>query len=242
MNSSLQYVPLAGWWLRGSAGQAFPRMPTVPGPGHPRGFTCELAGFIASAGFASGHRFVVGIWDDSPLGPMSDLMWARPDGERVLLAGRRDVADFITAVYRFDRVEIRPLECRWDGPTLRVDSGDLTVSMRCGRNWRIPFPRIRSLGAARRAEALVARHTLGVRTFGTSPTGVFEWYRADRYRRVVAARASLCGVDLGSVARFRSPAGFGFSEPPRWPSVVRVRPLLIDPSGDLARVVPDTAR
>jgi hypothetical protein len=76
----------------------------------PRGFTCSLDGFIASAAFASGHRFVVGLWHSSPLGPMSDVMWALPDGERVLLVGTREVGELISAVYQFDRVEQVALE------------------------------------------------------------------------------------------------------------------------------------
>ena len=36
----------------------------------------ELAGVIGAAGFASGDRVVVGHWHRSPIGPMSDVMWA----------------------------------------------------------------------------------------------------------------------------------------------------------------------
>jgi len=208
----------------------------------PPGFRCDLAGFIASVAFTSGHRFVAGLWHDSPLGAMSDVMWARPDGERVLLVGSHEIGEFISAVYRFDRVERVPLECRWDGPVLRVDAGDLTLSMRTGRGWPIPLARVRACAAARWIEAPLARRLLGVRTFGTSPTGVFEWYRADQFRAVVGARASLAGTDLGAVSRFDRPTGFGFSEPPRRPSVVRVRPMLVDPSGDLERFTGHSSR
>jgi len=167
---------------------------------------------------------------------MADVMWAKPDGERVLLVGRPEVGDFISAVYRFDRVEQVPLDYRWDGPVLRVDGGALVLTMRTGRAWTIPLPRLRSLPAARWIEAPVARRLLGVRSFGISPMGVFEWYRADQYRAVVEGRASLAGTDLGSLSPFSSPTGFGFSEPPRRPSVVRVRPMLIDPTGSLERL------
>ncbi len=203
----------------------------------PRGFTCSLDGFIASAAFASGHRFVVGLWHSSPLGPMSDVMWALPDGERVLLVGTREVGDLISAVYQFDRVEQVALEWRWDGSTLRLSAGDLELAIRTGRPWTIPLAHVRSLPAMRWLEAPVARRLLGVRTFGTSPTGVFEWYRADRYQSVLEARASLGGADLGSLSRSMLPTGFGFSEPPRRPSVVRVRPVLVDPSSTLEQVI-----
>jgi hypothetical protein len=211
---------------------AVPPAPDRPGP-----FTCELSGLIASAAFMSGHRFVVGLWDDSPLGPMNDVMWASPTGERVLLVARAEVGDFISAVYRFDRVEEVALECRWDGAALGVQGGDLALAMTAGRGWKIPLGRLRSRPAFRSVEALVARRLLGVRTLGTSPTGVFEWYRGDRFQRVLDAQASLAGGDLGSPSRFFRPAGFGFSEPPRRPSVVGVRPLLVDTTGELEQVV-----
>ncbi len=201
------------------------------------GFSCELRGTIASAGFSSGHRFVVGHWQESPIGPLDDVMWARPDGGRVLLVDRRQAAELITAVYHFDTVEIVPLRCRMDDALLVVTAGGLRVTMRGGRPWRIPLSRLRSRAQVRPLERLVARGLLGVRTWGVSPTGVQEWYRADEYRRVVAAQARLDGRDLGGVRRFHEPARFGFSEPPRCPSMVRVRPRLHDPSGRLAEVV-----
>lgn len=203
------------------------------GFGQPRGFTCELAGHIASAAFTSGHRFVIGLWDESPLGPMCDVMWAQPGGQRVLLVGRQDVGELISAVYRFDRVDHVPLEARWDGPTLRVHAGHLMLTLRPGRVWPIPLAGLRRRPAARWIEAPLARLLLGVRTYGTSPTGIFEWYRADQYRAVVEGRAALDGTDLGPLCRFDRPTSFGFSEPPRQPSIVRVRPLLVDPRASL---------
>jgi len=213
------------------------RVTTDPAFGAGSPFTCELAGYICSAAFTSGHRVVIGVWDDSPLGPMVDVMWAGPDGERVLLVDRDEVGTFISAVYRFDRVERVAMASRWDGRTLRVRAGDLVLALHSGRTWPIPLAALRSHATFRGVEAFVAKRLLGVRTFGTSPTGIFEWYRADGYRRVIEARATLAGEDLGSLCPFRSPTGFGFSEPPLRPSVVRVRPLLVDPGGTLAQVV-----
>ncbi len=201
------------------------------------GTRCELRGTIASAGFSSGHRFVVGYWDESPIGPLVDVMWARPDGSRVLLVDRQEGADLITAVYRFDAVEVMPMAARLDGGVLVVAAGGLGLTMRGGRPWPIPLPRLRSRTLVRPLEGLLARALLGVRTWGVSPSGVQEWYRADEYRRVVAGEAAWNGRDLGALRRFHEPARFGFSEPPRWPSMVRVRPLLHDPSGHLAKVV-----
>ena len=208
----------------------------------PSGYSCELRGTIANAGFSSGHRFVVGHWDDSPLGPMDDVMWARPDGVRVLLVGRPEVAELITAVYRFDTVQVVSLRCRMDETVLAVVAGDVRITLRAGRSWPIPLAGLRGTPAARPVERLLARAMLGVRTWGVSPTGVREWYRADEYRRVVAGEARLGELDLGRLRRFHEPARFGFSEPPRRPSLVRARPLLHDPSGNLAVVVGRSGR
>ena len=201
------------------------------------GYSCELRGTIASAGFSSGHRFVVGHWDESPIGPLDDVMWARPDGLRVLLVDRQEAARLITAVYRFDTVEVVPLRCRVDDALLVVTAGELALTMRGGRARRIPLSGLRSRPPVRPMERLLARGLLGVQTWGVSPTGVREWYRADEYRRVAAAEARLDGRDLGRLRRFHAPARFGFSEPPRHPAMVRVRPLLHDPSGRLAEVL-----
>ena len=164
---------------------------------------------------------------------MTDVMWARPEGERVLLVATQAHADFITAVYRFDRVHVVPLEARRDGPELDVRAGDVALEMRAGPGWRVPLGELRPLWFTRWVEGPVARRLLGVRTFGTSPSGVLQWYRADEYRRLVEARAVVAGVDLGALRPIDVAVGFGFSGPPRQPSMVRLRSLLVDRSGRL---------
>ena len=59
----------------------------------------EIEGIIASCGFASGDRVVVGSWFRSPLGAFTDVMWAEPDGRRRLLAPSDAVADLVTAIH-----------------------------------------------------------------------------------------------------------------------------------------------
>jgi hypothetical protein len=83
----------------------------------------------------------------------------------------------------------------------------------------------------------VARALHGVRTYGISSTGVREWYRVDGWRPVVSGRASVAGRDLGALGPVDPPCRFGFSEPPRRPTITAVRPLLEDPSGALDQVV-----
>ncbi len=195
----------------------------------------ELVGVIAAAGFASGDRIVVGRWTSSPVGPMTDVMWATPDGRRVLFAPEQRAADFIAAVYTFDQVEVVTIQAAGGPSGLDVRFGDREVHLRAGRGWRIPFRR--PPWSTRLVEAPVARALLGVRTYGVSPTGVREWYRADGWRPVVSGRASVGERDLGSLGPVDPPCRFGFSEPPRRPTITAVRPLLEDPSGALDRVV-----
>ena len=165
-------------------------------------------------------------------------MWATAEGERRLVAPTAEVADFVSAVYRFDRTLVTPLEGELQDRHLRVSAPDLGLELwlQAGRGWRVPFPR--PPWFTRWVEAPLARRLLGVRAYGVSPTGVAEWYRTDAYRPVVAGRASLDGHDLGPVGPLDPPVGFGFSEPPRRPSIVSVRPLLEDRSGVLAPVLP----
>jgi hypothetical protein len=197
----------------------------------------ELAGVIASAGFESGDRFVVGHWQRSPLGPMTDVMWAQPDDRRVLLVDRAEAAEFITAVYGFDHVDVVPIRADSDGASLEVKAGDVDLTIRAGPGWRLPMARLRPAWFTRWVEGPVARALLGVRTFGTSASGVKEWYRATEYRPVVEARASVGGIDLGALLPAIGTVGFGFTGPPRRPSMVRVSPLLLDRTGRLDRLL-----
>jgi hypothetical protein len=186
----------------------------------------ELAGHIGSAGFASGDRVVVGAWTSGPLGSMIDVMWARPDGERVLLAPTESVAAFIASVYRFDRVEVVAVCGFCDGRNLEVDAGPLSIRLVAGRGWSLPPAALRPAWWTRFVEGPIAGLSMGVRTYGVTPTGVREWYRADRWRPVLTGSATLDGVDLGAIGPVDRPCRFGFSEPPKRPSITEVRPLL----------------
>ena len=183
-----------------------------------------MSGAISSCGFASGDRFVVGRWDRSPIGSTIDVMWARPDGTRVLLAPDQATADFVTSVYRFDEVRVVDITFDATADTLRLEAGPLRLHLAAGPAvlW---LPR-RPLWFTRWVERPFAYLLMRVRTWGTSPTGVQEWYQAESCRFVRTASASIDGVDLGARAQLSPACGFGFSESPRWPSIVRVRPTL----------------
>ncbi|MBW3556320.1 MAG: hypothetical protein KY454_05185 [Actinobacteria bacterium] len=168
---------------------------------------------------------------------MVDVMWARPDGERVLLVDTPAAGAFIGAIYRFDRVEEVALTATLGEGSLHLRAGEVELDLHAAGGWRLPLARVRPPWVTRWIEGPVARRAMGVRTYGVSPTGVREWYRADEYRPLRAAMGRANGLDLGGLSPFPSPARFGFSEPPRRPAMVKVRPLLEDPSGRLDAVV-----
>jgi hypothetical protein len=174
----------------------------------------------------------------SPLGAIADLMWATPGGLRRLVAPSQEVAAFVSAVYGFDEVVVDAgFSAGLVGRILTVEAPALGLRLRAraGRGWPLPF-----WGPAwltRFVAGPLARRALGVRTYGVSPGGVREWYRARWYRPLVEATAALGGRDLGLLAALDPPVRFGFSEPPRLPSMVWVRPLLHDPSGQIERAL-----
>jgi hypothetical protein len=204
----------------------------------------RMEGTISSTGFASGDRFVVGAWERSPIGPTVDVMWARPDGERVLLAPDAATVDFVQSVYGFDRAQVVDLHAiaRPEALELRAAGlveGDLSLHLRTrGPAFRLPP---RPLWFTRWLERPVARALMGVRTWGTSPTGVQEWYQARACRFLATASGSLDGRDLGVMAPLRPTCGFGFSESPPWPSIVEVHPTLGVGDDWLARRTPREA-
>ncbi|HSH22932.1 MAG TPA: hypothetical protein VK975_02615, partial [Acidimicrobiales bacterium] len=69
----------------------------------------------------------MGHWERSPLGPFTDVMWARPGGERVLLVPTEAAGRFVGAVYVFDRVEVVSVAAAWSGAELSVDAGDVAL-------------------------------------------------------------------------------------------------------------------
>jgi hypothetical protein len=181
----------------------------------------HLDGRIASAGFASGDRFVVGDWRATPIGPMNDVFWAAPSGERVLLVPSAEVGAFVSSVYRFDRIEVVPFVVVSDRRSLCVVAGDVELLVRTGPAIRVPFHR--PCWFTRVVEDGIARRFVDVSTYGTSPTGVREWYRATALRIVRSASARIDGRDLGAYGPARPALRVGFGEAPRWPSIVELR-------------------
>lgn len=181
----------------------------------------RVVGTISSAGFAGGHRFVVGSWRVTPIGPFCDVMWADAAGHRTLLASSDEAAGFITSIYGFDEVRTLELTVESDGRTTRVDSDVLRLQLEGGRLRPLPVPR--PLWFTRYAEAPFARLLMGVRTCGVAPSGAREWYQTSGWRYVHGGGAVLNGVDLGDPGSPRPALRVGFSEPPPKPSIVSVR-------------------
>ncbi|MBB6628029.1 hypothetical protein H5V45_11940 [Nocardioides sp. KIGAM211] len=186
-------------------------------------------GAIAGVGSTSGVRVVVGHWHDTPLGRFSDAMVETPDGHRVLLAPRREVADFIEATYSFDEVRIEPFAVVSSPTAWQVRSPSLVLDLAVGG--RTPLGRL--LRLVPRAVATspawctltdpVARVVLrGVRTRGTAGNGRREWYGATGTRSVRSVSGSFDGADLGTLAPVDPSCRFGFSSTPRRPSVTAV--------------------
>lgn len=169
---------------------------------------------------------MVGTWPTSPLGRLDDLMWATPDGRRRLLAGTEEAAGYVSGAYRFDEVVVGPLRVDLDGRVLHLHAPGSGLELHLTGGVAIGLPWPRPAWFTRWVEGPVARRLLGVNTYGVSPSGVREWYRATSVRRVVAGWASVDGADLGRLGPVDPPTGFGFSEPPRFPSMVGVHPLL----------------
>jgi hypothetical protein len=191
----------------------------------------ELRGVVSSVGFESGDRFVVGHWLSSPIDAFTDLMWAAPDGTRHLRVPSVRALSFVSGIYTFDDASVAPVVATATTSSVEVHAGDVGVDLRGGLPRHIPFSSIP--GVTRWVQDPIARVTMGVRTYGKSPTGVREWYRAQTYRRVLTASGSVDGHDLGPLAaRIDPPVRFGFSEPPRRPSMVWLRPLLEYRNGD----------
>ncbi len=184
-----------------------------------------FTGHIAGVGTTSGTRLVLGMWDDSPLGSFADAMIELPDGHRILVAPRRDVADFVAATYSFDEVVVAPVRVT-QGDRWLVTSHDLSVTFAPGRQmWMSPLLRAvppavrRTPGWARFCNPIASRVMPGVQTYGTAGSGRDEWYAARHVRSIVTASARWRGQDLGDLAPLTPPVRFGFASAPARPSL-----------------------
>jgi hypothetical protein len=192
-------------------------------------------GHIAGIGTASGVRAVVGVWQDSPFGAFSDVMVQQPSGQRLLLAPRPDVAEFISATYSFDEVRVVEVRASLADGALAVDAGPLAIRAVTGARTLLgtalrAVPRRlavhpRWLSAVNPLAALAAP---GARTHGTAGSGRAEFYGVTDLHHLTSAVVSWEGKDAGALAPIRPAVTFGFSSVPPRPSVARVRTTVVE--------------
>lgn len=180
----------------------------------------RLAGTITALGTSSGHRLVVGAWQESPIGRFADVMWALPDGTRRLLAPDDHVASYVAGIYRFEETEIVDFKWRADPRSLEIVAGPIEITAAASGGGRVRIAR--PWWFTRGVEGPIARRWMGVATHGVSPLGVEEWYQARAWRWINDAQVRIHG-ELNDIAAPRPPLGVGFSEPPLRPSITDVR-------------------
>jgi hypothetical protein len=197
-------------------------------------------GRITAAGFASGDQLVVGAWHASPLGAVTDVMWVRPDGHRILLAPDPWTADYVASLYTFDEVRCVPVAGGWRGTALDLRAGGLHLRLTAApTTWRSVVFRLRPVWLRRSPLWIGVEDRLvgplggpllggapGVRLAGPTPGGRHEWYSIDDHQPLVDGTLRIDGADAGALAPLRRGLGVGLSDFPTRPAVVRLVTLI----------------
>jgi len=180
-----------------------------------------FVGRITSTGFSTGDRIVIGDWGESPLGSFTNVMWAKPNGSRVLLSPSEKHAEYVSELYNFEDVEVTEITIERGKRDVSIEGGGLSIRIVWGVSFPIPF--WRPLWFIASFEALFGRMLFGTRTHGITKNGRREWYSVRSLSRILKAEASFEGVDLGERKEFETDACFGFSEPPSMPASVTLK-------------------
>jgi hypothetical protein len=211
----------------------------MPAPVPPRRPLDErFRGHILGVGTTSGHRFVVGVWQDSPFGRFTDVFVERPDGSSVLLAPDASIASYVSRTYRFDETQVVPVEVRRRTSGLDVVAGPLRLGVSIGgitllgRLLRV-VPRViatdpRWLGAINPIARLIVP---GAGTAGSAGGGRREYYGVTGAHAIAAVEGTWDGADLGLLARLDPPVRFGFASMPATPQIVDVETVIRTPGG-----------
>lgn len=200
----------------------------------------RFVGMIAAAGFSSGEQVVVGMWRRSPIGRLVDVMWIRPDGERVLLAPTDAARDYIGRLYGFDDERVVAIRGGWTGARVEVHAPPLEIELAVGERGLASWLFALRPRALRRSPAwlavedrlveplapLVLGDAPGVRIAGTTASGRREWYSIEDHRPLVDGRLRLDGRDAGYLTELRPGLGVGISDFPRHPAMVNVTTLI----------------
>ena len=180
-----------------------------------------FTGRITSSGFQTGDRIVVGAWKTSPFGNFTDIMWAKSDGTRVLIAPTQEIADYVTAMYSFDEILLEDVDSIEDGRCLKVKCETMELDFQWNKGFKIPFKR--SLLFIATVELFFAKLIFSTRTYGVTKNNRKEWYAIDRVSHITHATANISGKGVGRFKPMDEPCKFGFSEAPKKPSSCEVR-------------------
>ncbi len=181
-------------------------------------------GRVISSGFQTGDMVVIGDWRESPHGAFTNLMWAKPDGTRVLIAPSEELGDFVSSLYSFEKVIVSPMEIERTEKSIEVKCDLGRIYMQWGMTIPLPFSRPRWFIA--NIEAPFARLFFGTKTHGTTRNGRKEWYHVRGLSRMKSVELELDGRSTKQMTGMAPSACFGFSNPPRMPLSVRVDSLI----------------
>jgi hypothetical protein len=188
-----------------------------------------FTGHIAGVGTGAGVRMVVGSWLKSPFGRFADVMVETADGRRILLAPTEEVAEFVSATYDFDSVEVGSVDVEHTEDGFSVTAPGLAVDGRLGGPARfdgllrvVPGRLATAPAWLRIVDPVAARLIPGVRTAGSAGNGRREYYGVRRSRLIAAVEGAFRGVDLNGLAPLDPPVRFGFSSAPSTPQMVSV--------------------
>ena len=197
----------------------------------------RFVGNIAGIGTAAGTRLVIGVWAESPLGAFTDVMIEDDGGRRTLLAPTRAVADYVSATYTFDQIEVVDVASTLDDQRLTVSAGPLDVTADLGgvtglgRALSILPDRLATAPVWLRLINPVASLLMpGVKTAGSAGNGRTEYYGVTSALKISAASVRWHGRDQGGLTRLTPPVRFGFSSAPAAPMLVSVVTSIRRPS------------
>ena len=179
-------------------------------------------GRITSCGFDSGDRIVIGMWKNSPFGSFADIMWAKPDGKKVLIAPNKEIGEYIDSLYDFDEVRIEEIKIEKKHKEIIFSSKDIKCQFEWGKEISFLLKK-RPLWFVSTIEYFFGWLIFRTKTHGKTKNGRKEWYVVDKISRLKNAKAELSGKNLGKYTRFYPKANFGFSDPPNMPASVIVR-------------------
>ena len=178
-------------------------------------------GEIFSSGFDSGDRIVIGNWKNSPFGEFTDIMWAKPNGEKVLIAPNEGILDFIASMYSFDNTIISEFEIEESTNHIIVKNSEIVCELKWNRGIKIPLNR--PLWFISSIEYIFGLILFKTKTHGITKNKKQEWYAVKKISKLEEIKIIINGENLGKMRNFEPKAGFGFSEPVKKPSVVSVK-------------------